>query len=69
MLGTVWIDDDNRVTRGADSLGRGDSDPEPLMDNCRQIMAGESDDGPVIFDLDELSAEVIARKWNMAASG
>ncbi|WP_147221920.1 nucleotidyl transferase AbiEii/AbiGii toxin family protein [Novosphingobium sp.] len=58
MLVTVWIDDDNRVTRDADFLGHGDPDPERLIADFRQIMAGEGDDG-LVFDLDALSAEVI----------
>jgi predicted nucleotidyltransferase component of viral defense system len=58
MLVTVWIDDDNRVTRDADFLGHGDPDPERLIADFRQIMAGEGDDG-LGFDLDALSAEVI----------
>jgi predicted nucleotidyltransferase component of viral defense system len=58
MLVTVWIDDDNRVTRDADFLGYGDPDPERLIADFRQIMAGEGDDG-LVFDLDALSAEVI----------
>lgn len=57
MLVTVWIDDDNRVTRDADFLGHGDPDPERLIADFRQIMAGEGDDG-LVFDLDALSAEV-----------
>lgn len=58
MLVTVWIDDDNRVTRDADFLGHGDPNPERLIADFRQIMAGEGDDG-LVFDLDVLSAEVI----------
>ena len=58
MLVTVWIDDDNRVTRDADFLGHGDSDPNRLIVDFRQILAGEGDDG-LVFDLDALSAEVI----------
>lgn len=58
MLVTVWIDDDNRVTRDADFLGYGDPDPERLIADFRQIMAGEGDDG-LVFDLDALAAEVI----------
>jgi predicted nucleotidyltransferase component of viral defense system len=58
MLVTVWIDDDNRVTRDADFLGHGDPDPDQLIADFRQIMAVEGDDG-LMFDLDSMSAEVI----------
>ena len=58
MLVTVWVDDDNRVTRDADFLGHGDSDPGHLTADFREIMAIESDDG-LIFDLDALAATVI----------
>jgi predicted nucleotidyltransferase component of viral defense system len=58
MLVTVWIDDDNRVTRDADFLGHGDPDPEELIVDFRHIMAVEGDDG-VVFDLDSMSAELI----------
>lgn len=58
MLVTVWIDDDNRVTRDADFLGHGDPDPDRLITDFRQIMAVEGDDG-LVFDLDSMSAEVI----------
>lgn len=58
MLVTVWIDDDNRVTRDADFLGHGNPDPDRLIADFRQIMAVEGDDG-LVFDLDSMSAEVI----------
>lgn len=58
MLVTVWVNDDNRVTRDADFLGHGDSDPESLAADFREIMAIESDDG-LAFDLDALAATVI----------
>jgi hypothetical protein len=31
MLVTVWVEDDNRVTRDADFLGHGDPDPEAVL--------------------------------------
>ena len=58
MLVTVWIDDDNRVTRDADFLGHGDADPDKLLDDFRSIMEIEVDDG-LIFDVDALSATPI----------
>lgn len=51
MLVTVWVEDDNRVTRDADFLGHGDPDPEHLATDFREIMAIESDDG-LVFDID-----------------
>ena len=58
MLVTVWVEDDNRVTRDADFLGHGDPDPERLAADFRKIMAIESDDG-LVFDLDALAATAI----------
>lgn len=58
MLVTVWVADDNRVTRDADFLGHGNSDPDRLVADFREIMAVESDDG-LIFDSDALAATVV----------
>jgi predicted nucleotidyltransferase component of viral defense system len=58
MLVTVWIDDDNRVTRDADFLGHGAADPDRLIADFREIMATASDDG-VVFDIDALVASGI----------
>ena len=58
MLVTVWVEDDNRVTRDADFLGHGDPDPERLAADFREIMEIESDDG-LVFDLDALAATAI----------
>ena len=58
MLVTVWVEDDNRVTRDADFLGHGDPDPERLTADFREIMAIESEDG-LVFDLDALAATAI----------
>lgn len=58
MLVTVWVADDNRVTRDADFLGHGDSDPDRLVADFREIMAIDSDDG-LAFDIDALAATVI----------
>ena len=61
MLVTVWVADDNRVTRDADFLGHGDSDPDRLVTDFREIMAIESDDG-LAFDIDALVATVIRQE-------
>lgn len=58
MLVTVWIDDDNRVTRDADFLGHGDADPDHLIADFREIMEIEGGDG-LLFDVDALSASLI----------
>lgn len=58
MLVTVWIDDDNRVTRDADFLGHGDADPDRLIADFREIMEIEGGDG-LLFDVDALSASLI----------
>lgn len=58
MLVTVWVADDNRVTRDADFLGHGDADPDHLIADFGAIMAIESDDG-LVFDVDALTATVI----------
>jgi predicted nucleotidyltransferase component of viral defense system len=58
MLVTVWVDDDNRVTRDADFLGHGDADPDRLIADFGEIMAIESDDG-LAFDIGALTATVI----------
>lgn len=58
MLVTVWVENDNRVTRDADFLGHGDPDPERLGAEFREIMAIESEDG-LVFDLDALAATAI----------
>lgn len=58
MLVTVWVEDNNRVTRDADFLGHGDPDPEGLAAAFRKIMEIESGDG-LVFDLDALAATAI----------
>jgi len=58
MLVTVWVTDDNRVTRDADFLGLGDADPGRLIADFGEIMAAKSDDG-LVFDVDALAATVI----------
>jgi predicted nucleotidyltransferase component of viral defense system len=58
MLVTVWVVDDNRVTRDADFLGHGAADPDGLVADFREIMGTASDDG-LVFDVDALAASVI----------
>lgn len=58
MLVTVWVANDNRVTRDADFLGHGDADPDRLIADFGEIMAIDSDDG-LAFDIDALAATVI----------
>nr|WP_235364649.1 hypothetical protein [Sphingomonas sp. ERG5] len=55
MLVTVWVADDNRVTRDADFLGHGSADPNRLIDDFREIMSIGADDG-LVFDIDALAA-------------
>ena len=55
MLVTVWLDDDNRVTRDADFLGHGDADADQLVADFQEIMSVDVDDG-LVFDVDNLSA-------------
>jgi len=58
MLVTVWLDDDNRVTRNADFLGHGDADADRLVADFQEIMSVDVDDG-LVFDIDNLSATAI----------
>lgn len=58
MLVTIWIDDDNRVTRDADFLGHGNADPDQLIADFRHIMEIKAEDG-LVFDVEALSASVI----------
>jgi Nucleotidyl transferase AbiEii toxin, Type IV TA system len=58
MLVTVWVADDNRVTRDADFLGHGDADPDRLIADFGEIMAIKSADG-LAFDIGALAATVI----------
>jgi hypothetical protein len=58
MLVTVWVADDNRMTRNADFLGHGDPDPDRLVADFGEIMAIECGDG-LAFDIDALAATVI----------
>ena len=58
MLVTVWLDDDNRVTRDADFLGHGDADADQLVADFQEIISIDVDDG-LVFDVDNLSATAI----------
>lgn len=58
MLVTVWLDDDNRVTRDADFLGHGDADADQLVADFQEIMSVDVDDG-LVFDVENLSATAI----------
>ena len=63
MLVTAWIADDNRVTRDADFLGHGNSSPEQLVADFREIMAADCGDG-LVFDLDALAATPIREEMD-----
>ena len=58
MLVTIWIDDENRVTRDADFLGYGDASAKKLTADFGEIMSLPSDDG-LRFDIDALKATAI----------
>lgn len=58
MLVTVWLDNDNRVTRDADFLGYGDASAEALISAFRDIMSIAANDG-LRFDTDAVAATVI----------
>ncbi|MBT6211400.1 MAG: nucleotidyl transferase AbiEii/AbiGii toxin family protein [Woeseia sp.] len=58
MLVTLWIGDENRVTRDADFLGFGDASEDHLISVFSQIMRQPADDG-LVYDIDRLTAEAI----------
>jgi predicted nucleotidyltransferase component of viral defense system len=58
MLITLWIGDENRVTRDADFLGYGDASEDHLTSVFSQIMSEPADDG-LVYDVDRLTAEAI----------
>jgi predicted nucleotidyltransferase component of viral defense system len=58
MLVTMWVEDDNRVTRDCDFLGHGDSSEEGLKKAFAAIMALEGADG-LSFDADRISVTAI----------
>lgn len=51
MLVTLWIADENRVTRDADFLGHGDASEGHLKSVFSDILSIEADDG-LAFDTD-----------------
>lgn len=58
MLVTVWIGDENRVTRDVDFTGLGDASQDHLISVFSQIMSKPADDG-LVYDIDRLTAEAI----------
>lgn len=58
MLVTVWLEDDNRVTRDADFLGHVEPDTDRLVADFREIMSIPAEDG-LIFDVEALAATTI----------
>lgn len=58
MLMMSWFDDPHRGTRDLDLLGFGDSEPDPMLETFRDILAQEVDDG-VMFDADTLRVDRI----------
>lgn len=58
LLITIWVGDDNRVTRDADFLGFGDGDDASLKTAFTEIMAINAEDG-LVFDLNAMLATPI----------
>lgn len=58
MLVTLWIGDENRVTRDADFLGFGDASGDHLISVFAQILSTPADDG-LVYDVERLTAEAI----------
>lgn len=58
LLVTIWLEDDNRVTRDADFLGHGDASAAQLIADFREIMSVDAEDG-LRFDVDALTATAI----------
>ena len=58
MLVTLWIGDENRVTRDADFLGFGDASEERLISVFSEVMSQQVDDG-LVYDIDNLTARAI----------
>ena len=58
MLVTLWIGDENRVTRDADFLGFGEASEERLISVFSEVLAQQVDDG-LIYDVDKLTARTI----------
>jgi predicted nucleotidyltransferase component of viral defense system len=58
MLVTIWLEDDNRVTRDVDFLGHGDADAGKLVQDFQEIMSVDAEDG-LVFDVGALTATAI----------
>lgn len=58
MLVTIWLHGDNRETRDADFLGRGDASEAAIRATFAEIMAIASDDG-LRFDIDNMTVATI----------
>jgi len=58
MLVTIWLEDDNRVTRDVDFLGHGDADAGKLVQDFQEIMSVDAEDG-LVFDVGALTAAAI----------
>ena len=58
MLVTLWIGDENRVTRDADFLGFGEASEERLISVFSDVMSLQTGDG-LVYDVDNLTARPI----------
>lgn len=58
MLVTLWIGDENRVTRDADFLGFGEPSEEQLISVFSDVMSLQADDG-LVYDIDNLTVRPI----------
>src|SRR3546814_19751840 len=58
LLVTLWLEDDNRVTRDADFLAFGDASMARMIADFGTVMAIGADDG-LAFDVDALTARPI----------
>ena len=58
LLVTMWVEDEKRVTRDADFLGRGDAAEDSLKAAFIEIMAIPGDDG-ILFDAESLTVTAI----------
>lgn len=58
MLVTLWIGDENRVTRDADFLGFGEASEERLISVFSEVLSQQIDDG-LVYDIGNLTARAI----------
>lgn len=58
MLVTLWIGDENRVTRDADFLGFGEASEERLISVFSEVLSQQLDDG-LVYDIGNLTARAI----------